>query len=340
MDTRKLGRQGLEVSALGLGCMGMSWAYGRTDDAESTRVLHRAIDLGVTFWDTAEVYGPFTNEALIGRALNGKRRDAVVIATKFAFRFGPNGEMAGLDSSPAHVKRAVEGSLKRLGTDYIDLYYQHRLDPNTPIEDTVGALSDLVNAGKVRYIGLSEVGPGTIRRAHAVHPLTAVQTEYSLWERGVEDKVLPMLRQLGIGLVAYSPVGRGMLTGRIKSPADFDAVRLPAHASPVRRGEPAPESRSRRDTRADRISQSRHAGATRARVAPEPRHRHRADPGDEACAVSRRERGCRRPRSPAGGMVSALESRCRSGPRRPAPSTPESPDEADRRYGIVNRVIG
>ena len=222
MEKRKLGRQGLEVSALGLGCMGMSWAYGHTDDTESIRVLHRALELGITFWDTAEVYGPFKNEELLGRAIKGRPRTSVVIATKFAFKFGPNNEPAGLDSSPANVRRAIEGSLKRLGTDYVDLYYQHRLDPNTPIEDTVGTLADLVKAGKVRYIGLSEVGPGTIRRAHAVHPLSAIQTEYSLWERGAEEKILPTVRELGIGFVAYSPVGRGILTGRIKSASDFD----------------------------------------------------------------------------------------------------------------------
>ena len=222
MRKRKLGRQGLEVSSLGLGCMGMSWAYGPApDEAEVIRLLHRSLELDINFWDTAEAYGPFTNEKLLGRALKGKQRDRVIIATKFAMRFGPNGERLGLDSSPAHVKQSIEGSLKRLGTDYIDLYYQHRLDPATPIEDTVGTLRDLIREGKVRYIGLSEVGPGIIRRAHAVHPLTAVQMEYSLWERSVEQKVLPAVRELGIGLVAYSPVGRGLLTGTIKSPNDL-----------------------------------------------------------------------------------------------------------------------
>jgi aryl-alcohol dehydrogenase-like predicted oxidoreductase len=222
MQKRKLGRQGLEVSALGLGCMGMSWAYGSADDQESIRVLHHALDIGVNFWDTAEVYGPFKNEELLGRAIKGKRRQDVIIATKFAMKFGPNGEVLGLDSSPTHIKASIEGSLQRLGTDYIDLYYQHRLDPKTPIEDTVGAMRDLVKAGKVRYIGLSEVGPGTIRRAHAVHPLSAVQSEYSLWTRGVEQKVLPTLREFGIGLVAYSPVARGFLSGKIKSIDDLE----------------------------------------------------------------------------------------------------------------------
>ena len=221
MKQRSLGRQGLSVSAVGLGCMGMSWAYGPSDDAESIKVLHRALDLGVNFWDSAEMYGPFRNEELLGRALKGKRREKVIVATKFAMKFGPKEEVLGLDSSPAHIRESVEGSLKRLGTDYIDLYYQHRLDPKTPIEDTVGAMAELVRAGKVRYIGLSEVGPGTIRRAHAVHPLTAVQSEFSLWERGVTDKVLPALRELGIGFVAYSPMGRGFLTGKIEKLDDL-----------------------------------------------------------------------------------------------------------------------
>jgi len=221
MEKRKLGRQGLEVSAIGLGCMGMSWAYGGADDSQSIRVLHHAIDIGVTFWDTAETYGPFTNEELIGRALKGKRREDVTIATKFAWKFGPNNEQIGLDSTPQNIKRSIEGSLRRLGTSYIDLYYQHRLDPNTPIEDTVRAMADLVKEGKVRYIGLSEVGPGTIRRAHKVHPLSAVQSEYSLWTRGVEEKVLPALRDLGVGLVAYSPIGRGFLSGKIKRVNDL-----------------------------------------------------------------------------------------------------------------------
>jgi len=226
MLIRKLGLKGLEVSAIGLGCMGMSWAYGPSDTDESVRVLHRSLDLGVNFWDTAEIYGPFTNEELLGRALKGKRRQDVIIATKFAYRFGPSGEVLGMDSSPSHIRESVEGSLKRLGTDYIDLYYQHRVDPKTPIEDTVGAMADLVQAGKVRYIGLSEAGPGTIRRAHAVHPVSAVQTEYSLWERGLEEKVLPVLRELGIGLVAYSPIGRGFLSGKIQAVNDLDPTDL------------------------------------------------------------------------------------------------------------------
>jgi len=221
MEKRKLGHEGLEVPAIGLGCMGMSWAYGGSDESESIRVLHHALELGVNFWDTAEAYGPFKNEELLGRALKGRRRQDAIIATKFAMKFGPNGEVMGLDSSPAHIKESIEGSLRRLGTDYIDLYYQHRLDPNTPIEDTVNAMADLVKAGKVRYIGLSEVGPSTIRRAHSTYPVTAVQSEYSLWTRGLEQTVLPTMRELGIGLVAYSPIGRGFLSGKIKSPSDL-----------------------------------------------------------------------------------------------------------------------
>src|SRR5436305_6418364 len=190
MEKRRLGKQGLEVSAIGLGCMGMSWAYGGADDSQSIRVLHHAIDIGVTFWDTAETYGPFTNEELIGRAMAGKRREDVIIATKFAWRFGPNNEQVALDSSPAHIDQSLEGSLRRLRTSYIDLYYQHRLDPNTPIEDTVGAMADLVKQGKVRYIGLSEVGPGIIRRAHKAHPVSGGQSEESMSTTGGEEKVL------------------------------------------------------------------------------------------------------------------------------------------------------
>ena len=222
MQRRKLGGQGLEVSAQGLGCMGMTWAYGRGDEQSGLDTIHRAIELGVTFLDTAEVYGPYTNERLVGRAVAG-RRDQFEIATKFGFSFDPDNPYGprGLDGSPENVKRACEGSLERLGTDYIDLFYQHRVDPAVPIEETVGALAELVEEGKVRYIGLSEASADVIRRAHATHPLTAVQSEYSLWTRDPESEVLPTLRELGIGLVAYSPLGRGFLTGQIRSVDDL-----------------------------------------------------------------------------------------------------------------------
>jgi aryl-alcohol dehydrogenase-like predicted oxidoreductase len=212
----------LDVGRIGLGGMGMSAAYtgAGTDDEESIRTVHRALDLGVTLVDTAEIYGPFTNEELIGRAIRG-RRDDVVLATKFGFVSHAGGGPGHLDSTPANVRTAIEGSLRRLGTDHVDLCYQHRVDPKTPIEDTVGALAELVAEGKVRHIGLSEAGPDTICRAHAVHPVTALQSEYSLWTRDPEPKVLPVLRELGIGFVAYSPLGRGFLTGQIRSTADF-----------------------------------------------------------------------------------------------------------------------
>jgi aryl-alcohol dehydrogenase-like predicted oxidoreductase len=213
----------LDVSRIGLGAMGMSFGYtgAGSDDAESIRTIHRALDLGVTFIDTAEVYGPFVNEELVGQALKG-RRDQVVVATKFGFVSHTGRSQGTLDSSPANVRAAVEGSLRRLGTDYIDLYYQHRVDPNTPIEDTVGAVADLVAEGKVRHIGLSEAGVNTIRRAHAVHPITALQSEYSLWTRDPESAVLPLLRELNIGFVPYSPLGHGFLTGQIRSMDDLD----------------------------------------------------------------------------------------------------------------------
>ncbi len=222
MKYRTLGRD-LEVSALGLGCMPMAGVgnalYGEASGEESIATLHRAIDLGVTFFDTAEVYGPYRNEELLGEALKG-RRQGLVIATKFGFRID-SGRNTGVDSSPQNVRRACEGSLKRLGVDVIDLYYQHRVDPAVPIEETVGAMAELVEQGKVRYLGLSEAGAANIRRAHAVHPITALQSEYSLWERGVEEAILPLCRELGIGFVPYSPLGRGFLTGQIKSRSDL-----------------------------------------------------------------------------------------------------------------------
>ena len=216
---RRLGTQGLQVSALGLGCMGMSQSYGVPDDRESIATLHRALELGVTLFDTAEAYGPFTNEVLLGSALEG-RRDEVVLATKFGFRIEGN-QLAGTDSRPAHIREVVEASLRRLRTDRIDLLYQHRVDPAVPIEDAVGAMADLVREGKVRFLGLSEAGEATIRRAHAVHPISALQSEYSLWERNLEEEILPLLRELGIGLVAFSPLGRGFLTGTARRAEDY-----------------------------------------------------------------------------------------------------------------------
>ena len=221
MKTRQLGRSGLTVSALGLGCMGMSDFYGAQDDAESTRTLHRALELGLTFFDTADMYGPYKNEELLGRAFKGKR-DGVVLATKFGILRDPNDPTKrGISGRPEYVKAACEGSLKRLGTDHIDLYYQHRVDPNTPIEETVGAMSRLVEEGKVRFLGLSEAAPATLRRAVAVHPIAALQTEYSLWSREPEDEIIPTCRELGVGFVPYSPLGRGFLTGQIQQFEDL-----------------------------------------------------------------------------------------------------------------------
>lgn len=222
MEQRRLGTQGLVVSALGLGCMGMSWAYGKPDDAESIATLHEAIDRGCTFLDTAEVYGPWKNEELVGRAIAG-RRDRVVIATKFGFALSAEGNVTGLDSRPEHVREACDASLRRLGVETIDLLYQHRVDPNVPIEDTVGAMADLVRAGKVRWLGLSEASARTLRRSHAVHPISALQSEYSLWQREVEAEILPTCRELGVGFVAYSPLGRGFLTGQAKRAEDYES---------------------------------------------------------------------------------------------------------------------
>jgi aryl-alcohol dehydrogenase-like predicted oxidoreductase len=224
MNKRKLGT--LEVSALGLGCMGMSAFYGATDENESVATIRRALELGINFLDTAQVYGPLSNEELVGRAIEG-HRDEYVIATKFARRVdravpGDMSTVGPVDGSPDWVRQSIDGSLQRLGTDHIDLFYQHRVDPNVPIEETVGAMAELVQAGKVRHIGLSEAAPETIRRAHAVHPVTAVQTEYSLWTRDVEAEILPTCRELGIGFVPYSPLGRGFLSGRFKSPQELD----------------------------------------------------------------------------------------------------------------------
>jgi aryl-alcohol dehydrogenase-like predicted oxidoreductase len=223
MKTRELGRQGLKVSQLGFGCMGLSDFYfsSRATEAEGISLIHRALDLGLTFLDTADAYGPHTNERLVGKALEGRRRDSVVLATKFGIVREPGSTVRGIDGSPDYVRSSCEASLKRLGVSTIDLYYQHRVDPKIPIEETVGAMSQLVKQGKVRYLGLSEAAPATLRRAHKVHPISALQTEYSLWSRDPEDQILPTVRELGIGFVAYSPLGRGFLAGRFRRLEDL-----------------------------------------------------------------------------------------------------------------------
>ncbi len=220
MKTRKLGPSGPEVSAIGLGCMGMSAFYGGGAEAQSTAVIHRALDLGVTLFDTAEMYGPHTNEILLGKALKDRRNQAF-IATKFGINYNADRSKLMVDGSPANVRRAIEGSLQRLGVDHVDLYYLHRVDPDTPIEETVGAMAELVTEGKVRFLGLSEASPGTLRKAHATHPITALQTEYSLWSREPEDELFAVTRELGIGFVPYSPLGRGFLSGEIRSVDDL-----------------------------------------------------------------------------------------------------------------------
>ena len=273
----------LDVSRIGLGAMSMSGYYntGEGSDAESIRTIHRALDLGVTHLDTAEIYGPFLNEELVGRAIKG-RRDQVVVATKFGLVSHSGGGPGVVDSSPANVRAAVEGSLKRLGIDHIDLYYQHRVDPNTPIEDTVGAVAELVAEGKVRHIGLSEAGVDTIRRAHAVHPITALQTEYSLWTRDVEAELLPLLRELGVGFVPYSPLGHGFLTGQIRSTDRHFRRRLAQDQSALRRRKLPAQPAHRRRGRGRRRRGRRHTGADRAGLATRPGQRHRPDPRHQA----------------------------------------------------------
>ena len=281
----------LTVSALGLGCMGMSEFYGTRDEATAIETIHRALDLGVTFLDTADMYGPFTNEQLVGKAITD-RRDEVQLATKFGNERNPDGSRVGINGSPDYVRAACDASLQRLGVDHIDLYYQHRVDKTVPIEETVGAMAELVEAGKVRHLGLSEAAADTIRRAHATHPITALQTEYSLFTRDLEDEILPTIRELGIGLVPYSPLGRGILTGAITS---TDAL----SESDSRRSRPVPavhRRRARRQPRARRQGpragrgEGLHARAARAGLGAGPGRGRRADPGHQAGGVPRGER--------------------------------------------------
>lgn len=264
LEMRKLGTQGLEVSAMGLGCMGMSRSYGVPDDDESAATIDRALELGCNFFDTAEVYGPFINEELVGRCLKGKR-DKVVVATKFGFTFDGKG-ISGTNSRPEHIRNVVDASLKRLQSDYIDLLYQHRVDPNVPVEDVAGAVKDLIAEGKVLYFGLSEASEDTIRRAHAVQPVSALQSEYSLWERGIEERIMPTLFELGIGLVPFSPLGRGFLTGKAKRAEDY----------------PEDDYRSRNDPRIQ--GRNFDANMKIAEIAHEIAEAHKATPGQVALA--------------------------------------------------------
>ena len=324
METRTLGTQGLEVSALGLGCMGMSEFYGRTDESEAIATIRRALELGVTFLDTADMYGWGANESLVGKAIEGRRED-VVLATKFGNVRGPNGEYLGIDGSPAYVRSACEASLERLGVETIDLYYQHRVDLQTPIEETVGAMAELVQEGKVRHLGLSEAAPDTIRRAHAVHPITALQTEYSLWTRDPEAEVLPTVRELGIGFVAYSPLGRGFLCGQIRSADDLDERDF------RRRGPRFQEDNLQRNlelvSEVEELAAEKgaHAAAGRPRLGAGARRGHRPDPGDETALIPGGERGGGRdraePRRTSSGSTRAFPLGVAAGDRYPDMST-------------------
>ena len=292
LTKRKLGSQGLEVSAIGLGCMPMSQSYGPADEGEAIATLHRAVELGCTFLDTAEAYGPYKNEELIGRALKGQR-DQIVIATKFGFRYEGGKQVANaVDSRPQTIRAAVDGSLARLGTDHIDLIYQHRVDPDVPMEDVAGTVADLVKEGKARFFGLSEAGVANIRRAHAVHPVSVLQSEYSLWERNLEAELIPALRELGIGLVPFAPLGRGFLTGEVKRAEDYPANDH-RHSDPRYQGKNYDANMQAAKAVADiAAKQGRHAGADRACLAAAQGRGYRADPRHQAPQISGGE--CRR----------------------------------------------
>ena len=328
MKNAKLG--GLTVARIGLGAMGMSFAFtgAGSDDAESIRTIHRALDLGVNFIDTAEVYGPYVNEELVGKAIKG-RRDDVVLATKFGMISHSGREQGQLDSSPASIRTAVEGSLRRLDTDHIDLYYQHRVDPDTPIEDTIGTVAELIGEGKVRHIGLSEAWVDTIRRAHAVHPITALQSEYSLWTRDQEPEVLPLLRQLGIGFVPYSPLGKGFLTGTIRSTDQFDDNRLPRLQSALHRRELPAQPRHRRRGAGGRRRRWRHSGPGRTGLAAGEGRRHRPDPRHPTRRPARGERG--RGRRRADRRPDEAAGRADTGRRQPPHRGADGDDRALRR---------
>ena len=288
MQKRTLGKSGLDVSALGFGCMGISFGYGPAASREDgVAIIRAAVDGGVTFFDTAEAYGPYANEELVGEAL-APVRDQVMIATKFGFKF-EGGKQTGLDSRPAHIREVADASLKRLKTDRIDLFYQHRVDPDVPIEDVAGAVEDLIREGKVKHFGLSEAGVQTIRRAHAVQPVTALQSEYSLWWREPEHELLPTLEELGIGFVPFSPLGKGFLTGTIDDDDDVRQQRLPQRRPAVHRGEPESESRVRRVADRVRRTEEGDAGADRARVAARAETVDRPDPGDHEASSARGE---------------------------------------------------